>query len=441
MKITVVGTGYVGLVTGTCFAEYGNDVICIDIDETKISNLNKGILPIYEPGLEDLVHRNHKEGRLTFTTDIGQAVSESTFIFIAVGTPPDEDGSADLKYVLGVAGDIGRLMDGYKVVVQKSTVPVGTAEKVRSSVAKELATRGANFEFDIVSNPEFLKEGTAVEDFMRPDRVVIGTDNVRTEELVKTLYAPFVRNNHPIIAMDIPSAEMTKYAANAMLATKISFMNEISRLCEKVGANIDNVRTGIGSDSRIGYQFLYSGIGYGGSCFPKDVQALIRTATEKGCKPRILEAVEAVNYEQKEIMVEKIFKRFGTNLKGKTFAIWGLAFKPGTDDMREAPARVIITRLLEAGADIQAFDPVAVEEAKRIFGDIRGITYFEDSYSVLNGADALVLVTEWKAFRTPDFEKIKSLLKNPVIFDGRNQYQHVEMDKLGFEYYSIGRGK
>ncbi len=439
MKITIIGSGYVGLVTGTCFAEMGNDVICMDIDAKKIEGLKNGVIPIYEPGLEEMIKRNHKEERLSFTTDIKEAVEKSLFCFIAVGTPPGEDGSADLQYVLKVAENIGKYMNGYKIIVDKSTVPVGTAEKVKETIKKELAARGANFEFDVVSNPEFLKEGAAIDDFMKPDRVVIGCDDVRTAELMKELYSPFMRKNFRIITMDIRSAELTKYAANCMLATRISFMNEMANICEKCGADIDMIRKGIGSDSRIGTSFLYAGIGYGGSCFPKDVKALIRTANEIGFKPKVLEAVEDVNEKQKEFMVEKILKYFNGDIKGKTFALWGLSFKPKTDDMREAPSTVMVNKLHEHGAKIQAFDPEATAEAKKIMPEAENMKYFENAYKALGGADAMVLVTEWSSFREPDFEKMKTLMKSHVIFDGRNQYNPKFVRESGFKYYSVGR--
>ncbi len=437
MKIGVIGTGYVGLVTGTCFAESGNDVICVDTDAGKIDRLKKGGIPIYEPGLEELVKRNTAEERLSFTTRIEDAVRHALMLFIAVGTPPGEDGSADLTHVLGVARDIGRHMDGFRIVVNKSTVPVGTGDRVRQVIQEELQKRGEAHPFDVVSNPEFLKEGNAIDDFMKPDRVVIGCDDPRTAELMKELYAPFVRTEKPILIMDVRSAEMTKYAANAMLATKISFINDIANLCELVGANVDNVRKGIGSDSRIGYQFIFPGAGYGGSCFPKDVQALIRTAAEHRYPLRILEAVEAVNNQQKEVLFKKLHQIYHGNLKGKTIAVWGLAFKPNTDDMREAPAIVIIEKLLAAGARVQAYDPEAMDEARKIFGD--RITYVKKSYDALDQADALVVVTEWNEFRRPDFDRIKAALARPVIVDGRNIYDPAKMKAAGFEYHSIGR--
>ena len=447
MNICVIGTGYVGLVAGTCFAESGNDVTCVDIDAKKIDRLNNGDVPIYEPGLEELIKRNKEDGRLKFTTDLSAAVKESLICFIAVGTPPGEDGSADLKHVLEVARGIGRAMDGYRIIVDKSTVPVGTADKVKAAVRSELQKRGVSYEFDVVSNPEFLKEGAAIDDFMKPDRVVIGVDSKKAAEIMEELYSPFVRTNKPILVMDVKSAEMTKYAANAMLATKISFINEIANLCELVGADVANVRRGIGSDSRIGFEFLFPGVGYGGSCFPKDVQAIIRTGSEYGYDLKILKAVEAVNYRQKEVLVDRILKHFqpsalslqpsGKTLDGKTIGIWGLSFKPRTDDMREAPAITIINRLLEAGAKIKAHDPEAMDEARKVFGD--RIVYVKDNYEVVRDADALVVVTEWNEFRRPNFDKMKSLMKSPVIFDGRNIYEPREMKDHGFTYYGIGR--
>jgi len=447
MNICVIGTGYVGLVAGTCFAESGNDVTCVDIDAKKIDRLNNGDVPIYEPGLEELIKRNKDDGRLKFTTDLSAAVRESLICFIAVGTPPGEDGSADLKYVLEVARGIGRAMDGYRVIVDKSTVPVGTADKVKAAVRSELQKREVSYEFDVVSNPEFLKEGAAIGDFMKPDRVVIGVDVKKAAEIMEELYSPFVRTNKPVLVMDVKSAEMTKYAANAMLATKISFINEIANLCELVGADVANVRRGIGSDSRIGFEFLFPGVGYGGSCFPKDVQAIIRTGSEYGYDLKILKAVEAVNYRQKEVLVDRILKHFqpsalslqpsGKPLDGKTIGIWGLSFKPRTDDMREAPAITIINRLLEAGAKVKAHDPEAMDEARKVFGD--RIVYVKDNYDVVRDADALVVVTEWNEFRRPNFDKMKSLMNSPVIFDGRNIYEPKEMKEHGFTYYGIGR--
>jgi len=439
MKLTVIGTGYVGLVSGTCFAEMGNNVICVDNDKTKIADLNNGKIPIWEPGLEEMVRRNSEEGRLSFTTDIKHAVENSDICFIAVGTPPDEDGSADLKYVQTVAQDIAKFMNGYKVIIDKSTVPVGTADKVKAIIHKVLDERGVNYEFDVVSNPEFLKEGDAINDSMRPDRVIVGTDSTKCAELMRELYTPFARSHEKLIIMSVRSAEMTKYTANAMLATKISFMNDIANLCELTGADINEVRHGIGSDSRIGYKFIYPGVGYGGSCFPKDVKALIKIAETTGSKTRVLQAVEDVNNDQKHVLVNKVKKHFGAELSGLTFAIWGLAFKPKTDDMREAPAITIINGLIKAGAIVQAYDPVAMDEANRIFGENSNIKYTHGNYDALKGADALLLITEWNQFRYPDFDKMKNLLKTPVIFDGRNQYTPKEVRDKGFTYYGIGR--
>lgn len=437
MKIAVVGTGYVGLVSGTCFAETGIDVVCVDIDSHKIELLNNGHIPIYEPGLEDIYKKNVEKGRLTFTTNLEESIKDADAVFIAVGTPPDEDGSADLKYVLGVAREIGKNMDHYMVIVTKSTVPVGTSVEVKEAVSDELKKRGENIEFDVASNPEFLKEGSAVDDFLKPDRIVIGTESEKAQKVMSRLYKPFLLNGHPILFMDITSSEMTKYAANSMLATKISFINDIANLCEIVGADVDAVRRGIGSDSRIGYKFIYPGTGYGGSCFPKDVQALVRTADENGYSLDILKAVEAVNYRQKSVLFNKIHNHFEGDLKGKKFALWGLAFKPKTDDMREAPSLVIIEKLLEAGASVVAYDPVAMEEGKRILGD--EIEMAKDEYDACIDADALILVTEWSEFRSPNFRVVQKLLKNKLIFDGRNIYDPVEMAELGFTYYAIGR--
>ena len=439
MKLVIIGTGYVGLVTGTCFAEMGNDVICVDNNEEKINMLNNGKLPIWEPGLEEMVKRNTEEGRLNFTSNIKGAVENSLMCFIAVGTPPGEDGSADLQYVLSVAKDIAKYMNGYKIIVDKSTVPVGTADLVKNEITKVLNERNVQYQFDVVSNPEFLKEGAAIEDFMKPDRVVVGTDSSKVRELMHDLYSPFCRSREKLIFMSVRSAEMTKYAANAMLATKISFMNEIANLCEKMGADVSEVRHGIGSDSRIGYHFIYPGVGYGGSCFPKDVKALIKMAENHSYESKILKAVEEVNEIQKHVLVYKVMKYFGNDLKNKTFAVWGLSFKPKTDDMREAPSIVIINGLVKAGAKIQAYDPVAMNEAKKIFGDNDRIKYFSGNYETLENADALILITEWNQFRYPDFHKIKTLLKKPVIFDGRNQYNPNELKELGFDYFSIGR--
>ena len=439
MNVCVIGTGYVGLVTGTCFAEMGNNVICVDIDEKKITDLKNGIMPIFEPGLKEMVHKNSKEQRLLFTTDLDEAVEKALIIFIAVGTPPGEDGSADLKYVLKVAENIGDRITSFKVVVNKSTVPVGTADKVRQQIKDQLDARKLNIEFDVVSNPEFLKEGAAIKDFLTPDRVVIGADNVRTLELMKELYSPFVRDGYPIIEMDVRSAEMTKYAANALLATRISFMNEIANICEKVGADVTNVRTGVGSDSRLGYRYLYPGVGYGGSCFPKDVKALARFAKECGFSSTLIDAVEEVNDLQKMVLVEKIKKRLGNDLSGFTFAVWGLSFKPLTDDMREAPSLTIINALIAAGAKIQAYDPEAEKEARHAFGDNPSLSYAANNYDALDGADALIIITEWKLFRFPDFERINTALKKPLIFDGRNIFNPKQMRSNGFEYISIGR--
>lgn len=439
MKLTVIGTGYVGLVSGTCFAEMGNDVICVDNDKNKIDGLKDGKIPIWEPGLEEMVHRNSKGGRLTFTTDIKDAIENSDICFIAVGTPPDEDGSADLQYVLAVAKDIAKYMNGYKVIIDKSTVPVGTADKVIAAVQEVLDERGVDYKFDVVSNPEFLKEGDAINDSMKPDRVVVGTDSEECAELMRELYTPFARSHEKLIIMSVRSAEMTKYTANAMLATKISFMNDIANLCELTGADISEVRHGIGSDTRIGYKFIYPGIGYGGSCFPKDVKALIKMAEGMGTKTRVLQAVEDVNEDQKSVLVNKVVKHFGEDLSNITFALWGLAFKPKTDDMREAPSITIIKGLIEAGATVQAFDPVAMDEANRVFGENPKIKYTHGNYDALKGADALLLITEWNQFRYPDFDKMKKLLKTPVIFDGRNQYNPKELKEKGFTYYGIGR--
>lgn len=436
MKIAIVGSGYVGLVTGTCFAEVGIQVVCADIDTKKIENLKNGIIPIYEPGLEDMVHRNMKKGRLLFTTDISEALEECEVLFIAVGTPADKDGSADLQYVLSVASDCGKHMKDYLLIVTKSTVPVGTAQKVRIALQEELDKRGVSIPFDVASNPEFLKEGAAIEDFLKPDRIVVGLDSPKAEELLKSLYKPFTLNGHPIIFMDITSSEMTKYAANSMLATKISFMNDIANLCEIVGADINMVRKGIGSDSRIGNKFIYPGIGYGGSCFPKDVKALIQTAENFNYELRVLKAVEAVNIDQKSVLYHKILKYFDGDIKDKTVAIWGLSFKPQTDDMREAPSLVIIKKLLEAGAKVKAYDPVAMNEAKHLLGD--NITYAEDQYEALIDADCLLLVTEWPEFKVPNFNIVKKLLNRPVVFDGRNIYEIAEMKRKGFDYFCIG---
>lgn len=436
MKIVIVGSGYVGLVTGTCFAEVGIDTVCVDIDKEKINKLKKGISPIYEPGLDEMMLRNIEKNRLSFTDDLSSVVNDADVIFIAVGTPPDEDGSADLKYVLDVAKTIGQNINKHVVVVTKSTVPVGTAKKVRETIQNELNARNSNLEFDVASNPEFLKEGDAINDFMRPDRIVVGVETKRAEEIMTKLYKPFTLNGHPIIFMDVPSAEMTKYTANAMLATRISFMNEIANLCEIVGADVNKVRKGIGSDPRIGNKFIYPGIGYGGSCFPKDVKALIKTAKDNGYQMRILQAVEDVNNDQKYVLFNKLMAYYGNNIRGKKIAIWGLSFKPNTDDMREAPALVLIEKLKEAGAEVTAYDPVAMDESRRRIGD--SIQYSNDMYDSLNDADALLLVTEWSEFRYPDKEEMKKRMKTYVVFDGRNIYDREEMAKNGFDYYCIG---
>jgi UDPglucose 6-dehydrogenase len=441
MRVTVFGSGYVGLVTGACLADAGNHVVCVDVDAAKIERLKGGDVPIHEPGLEALIRRNAAAGRLEFTTDAVRGVEHGLFQVIAVGTPPGEDGSADLRYVLAVARTIGTHLSRYGIVITKSTVPVGTADKVRAELARTLAARGATIEFDVVSNPEFLKEGAAIVDFMKPDRVVIGTDNARTTELMRALYEPFIRNHDRLIVMDIRSSELTKYAANAMLATKISFMNELANIAERVGADIEKVRIGIGSDPRIGYSFIYPGTGYGGSCFPKDVHALIRSAHEAGHAPQILEAVEAVNGRQKEVLFRKMQRHFGDGLQGRTLALWGLAFKPNTDDMREAPARTLIDLLLKAGAQVRAYDPVAGEEARRIYAGVQGFALAENAYEAAAGADALAIVTEWQEFRSPDFERLRELLKAPVIFDGRNLYDPATVARFGLTYYAIGRGR
>ncbi len=438
MKITIFGTGYVGLVTGACFAEMGNDVVCMDVDAGKIARLNQGEIPIFEPGLEDLVKRNHADGRLRFTTDPDEAVAHGVFQFIAVGTPPDEDGSADLRYVLAVARTIAERMNDYKVVVDKSTVPVGTADKVREQIETVLRERGVALKFDVVSNPEFLKEGAAVDDFMKPDRIIIGTNNPRPAELLRALYAPFNRNHDRLITMDVRSAELTKYAANAMLATKISFMNELANLAERLGADIEQVRRGIGSDPRIGYHFIYPGCGYGGSCFPKDVQALTRTALGVDYEPQLLQAVERVNQRQKQVLFRKISEYFG-DLQGRTFALWGLAFKPNTDDMREAPSRTLMEALWKAGARVRAYDPEAMNECRRIYGDRPDLTLCSSPAAALEQADALVICTEWQLFRSPDFDLIRASLKQPVIFDGRNLYDPVLVAAHGLRYFAIGR--
>jgi UDPglucose 6-dehydrogenase len=439
VKVTVIGTGYVGLVTGTCLAEVGNEVLCLDLDPKKIEMLKAGGIPIYEPGLEDMVKRNVAAGRLHFTTDIEASVGFGQIQFIAVGTPPDEDGSADLQYVVAAARNIGRHMTDYKLVVDKSTVPVGTADRVKEALAEELAKRGVAIEFNVASNPEFLKEGAAVDDFMKPDRIVIGTDSEHATALLRQLYAPFQRNRDRLTVMDVKSAELTKYAANAMLATRISFMNELAVLAEKLGADIEQVRHGIGSDPRIGYQFLYAGCGYGGSCFPKDVQALRRTAQENGIPLRVLDAVEEANDAQKQILVNKLTARLGTDLKGKRFAMWGLAFKPNTDDMREAPSRSMLEALWAMGASVSAYDPAAMEETRRIYGERADLLLVDSPMDALKGADALLIVTEWKVFRSPNFDTMKALLNAPLIFDGRNLYEPQAMREMGFDYLPIGR--
>jgi len=439
MKITVVGTGYVGLVTGACLADMGNHVVCLDVDERKIRVLNEGGIPIHEPGLDVVVKRNVAAGRLQFTTDVAASVAHGTLQFIAVGTPPDEDGSADLQYVLAAARNIGRLATDYKLVIDKSTVPVGTADKVQAAIDDELGKRGLDLAFSVASNPEFLKEGAAVEDFMRPDRIVVGVSDERAANLLRAIYAPFQRTRDKLVVMDLRSAELTKYAANAMLATRISFMNELALLAEKMGADIELVRQGIGSDPRIGYHFLYAGCGYGGSCFPKDVKALIRTASDQGQDLKVLQAVEDANDHQKTVLTRKVLARFGQDLSGRRFALWGLAFKPNTDDMREATSRVVIDELLARGATVTAYDPVATEEAKRIFGDEPRITYAQGPMEALEGAEALLIITEWKEFRSPDFERLKGALKQPVVFDGRNLYEPALMRDFGIEYHAIGR--
>lgn len=443
MKLTIIGTGYVGLVTGACFAEMGNTVTCIDIDEKKIDGLRNGILPIYEPGLESIVINNYKNGRLQFCTSLSNPVAESGVYFIAVGTPPGEDGSADLRHVLAVARDIGRHINDYTIVVDKSTVPVGTADKVKTAILHELHARGVEVPFDVVSNPEFLKEGAAVEDFMRPDRVIIGTDSEQVRKVMRDLYMPFMRTHERLLFMGVRDAEMSKYAGNAMLATKISFMNEVANLCERMGVDVENVRQGIGSDSRIGYSFIYPGAGYGGSCFPKDVKALIRMAKDHDFEPKLLNAVEARNEAQKHLLFEKINRRFGARLKGLTFGLWGLSFKPGTDDMREASSVVLLHELIDAGAMVKAYDPVAMTAAKR---ELPGewfesgkLKLVDEQYSALDGTDAMILMTEWKPFRHPDFGRIQKIMKNPVIFDGRNQYDPMHLREAGFEYSGIGR--
>ena len=443
MRVAIFGTGYVGLVTGTCLAEVGHEVVCVDIDAAKVEGLRRGVLPIYEPGLEPMVKHNHGEGRLRFTTDAAEAIAHGEIVFIAVGTPPDEDGSADLQYVLAVAKTIGEHIAAPTVVVDKSTVPVGTADKVRATIAAALAARGAQVPFDVVSNPEFLKEGAAVEDCMRPDRIVLGSDNPAAIDKLRRLYAPFNRNHERIVVMDVRSAELTKYAANAMLATKISFMNEIANIAEKVGADVEMVRQGIGSDPRIGWHFIYPGAGYGGSCFPKDVQALARTAQQHGYEAELLGAVESVNHRQKGHLFELMLRHYGSAaaLAGKTVAVWGLAFKPNTDDMREASSRTLLPQLWEAGAKVRAFDPEARHEAERIFGERDDLVLCEQAADALKGADALVVVTEWKQFRSPDFARLRAALTDAVVFDGRNLYDPVEIEAAGLAYYGIGRGR
>ena len=439
MKISIIGTGYVGLVSGACFADLGNNVVCLDVDAGKIARLQAGDMPIYEPGLEAMVRRNIAAGRLRFTTDARESAAHGTVQFIAVGTPPGEDGSADLSYVLGAARDLGRYMSEYRVVVDKSTVPVGTAEKVRGVIGEELAKRGVKVDFSVVSNPEFLKEGAAVEDFMRPDRIIVGADDSRAVEIMRSIYAAIQRNHERMIVMDIRSAELTKYAANAMLATRISFMNEIANLAERLGADIEQVRLGIGSDARIGYHFLYAGCGYGGSCFPKDLAALSRMASEHGTSLHVLDAVSTVNHAQKQRLAEKVMERFGKDLKGRRFALWGLAFKPNTDDMREAPSVAIIDGLLARGAAVSAYDPVAIGEAQKLYAGRPGVSFAEEPLSALDGSDALIIATEWKEFRSPDFDEIRKRLKQPVVFDGRNLYEPALVRIFGIEYHAIGR--
>ena len=441
MKLTIIGTGYVGLVSGACLADVGNSVLCLDLDSRKVDILNSGGIPIYEPGLKEIVANNVAAGRLRFTTNVAEGVAWGDVQIIAVGTPPGEDGSADLQYVLSAARNIGKHMTSKKIVVDKSTVPVGTADKVRLAIADELALRKMDMPFSVVSNPEFLKEGAAVEDFMRPDRIVVGADNAETIDAMRQLYAPFQRNHDRIMVMDIRSAELTKYAANAMLATRISFMNELALLAEKLGADIESVRRGIGSDPRIGYQFLYPGIGYGGSCFPKDVQALQRTGTEVGIELKLLDAVERVNYAQKHVLTEKVVARFGADLTGKKIAMWGLAFKPNTDDMREAPSLVLIDDLTKRGATVVAFDPVAIEEAKHALGSNKNVSFASSAMDTLKGADALLIVTEWKTFRAPDFAAMKAQMKAAIVFDGRNLYEPADMRESGFSYFPIGRAQ
>lgn len=440
MRLTLFGSGYVGLVSGACFADAGNRVLCVDVDADKIARLHRGEVPIHEPGLAPMIERNVRAGRLRFTTDAAVGVAHGEVILIAVGTPPGEDGSADLRHVLAVARTIGTHLDGYRIVVDKSTVPVGTADRVRAEIAAALAARGVTHEFDVVSNPEFLKEGAAIGDFMKPDRVVIGTESPRAIEVMRALYDPFTRNRERLIVMDARSAELTKYAANAMLATKISFINELAGIAEKVGADIEKVRQGIGSDARIGYAFIYPGAGYGGSCFPKDVQALQRTASQVGAPSRLIEAVQAVNAEQKQLLFRRMLAHFGGSVAGRTIALWGLAFKPNTDDMREAPSRVLMEALWQAGARVRAYDPVAMGEAKRLYGERPDLTLCTHAAETLDGADALAIVTEWQEFRSPDFDLLKEKLAAPVVFDGRNLYDPALMARRGFTYYAIGRG-
>lgn len=441
MKITIFGSGYVGLVTGTCLAETGNDVLCVDVNADRVAQLNRGEVPIYEPGLDDMIAANRAAGRLRFTTDVAEAVAHGLLQFIAVGTPSDEDGSADLRYVLQVAKSIGEHMDGYRVIVDKSTVPVGTADRVRATLSEQLAARGVDAPYAVVSNPEFLKEGAAINDFMKPDRVVVGSDDARATQLMRDLYAPFGRKQEKVLVMDVRSAELTKYAANAMLATKISFMNELSGLAERLGADIEAVRHGIGSDPRIGYHFIYPGCGYGGSCFPKDVKALAGTARQVDYQPLILDAVEAVNARQKTVLFQRLNEHFHGHLEGRTIALWGLAFKPNTDDMREAPSRTLMEALWQAGARVRAFDPEAMRETLHIYGERDDLVLCDDAYDTLDGADALVLCTEWQQFRSPDFDRIKAMLKQPVLVDGRNVYDPKRMVDAGFTYYAIGRGE
>lgn len=441
MRVTIFGSGYVGLVTGACLAEAGNHVVCVDVDEAKIQRLRRGEVPIHEPGLDALLHRNAEAERIEFTTDPVRGVEHGLFQFIAVGTPPDDDGSADLRHVLGAARTIATHMNQYSIVVTKSTVPVGTADKVRAQIETTLRERGVSVEFDVVSNPEFLKEGAAIADFMKPDRVVVGTDNPRTTELLKALYEPFIRNHDRLIVMDIRSSELTKYAANAMLATKISFMNELANIAEKLGADIEKVRIGIGSDPRIGYGFIYPGVGYGGSCFPKDVKALIRSSHEVGHAPTVLDAVETVNARQKEVLFEKIRRHFAGKLRGRTIALWGLAFKPDTDDMREASSRALMERLWGEGVRVRAYDPVASGEARRLYGERDDLVLAGNAYEAVQGADGLAIVTEWKEFRSPDFDRLRELLATPVVFDGRNLYDPVMVERFGLAYYAIGRGR